>query len=260
MILTEQAKTARPSESMHWYGRDGSSAYEVIGNNGQNRPATLRDARKLNLVPSVTTIIKSAAAPGLEVWKQQQMMMAALTLPRLDDEPEAAWLDRVIHDSKETGRKAAERGNAIHAACQNFYEGKSWGEYQEHVIGTNEAINAHFGVCSWFAEQSFAHPLGFGGKVDLYCESAVCDFKTKEFNDASKKLAWDEHCMQLAAYRVGLDIPKARCANVFVSVTKPGLAIVHEWTEEELAKGWRMFKGLLDYWKAKTGFESGWNA
>ena len=88
------------SESMHWYGRDGSPQYQLIGANGKERPPTLRDARKLGLVPSVTSIIRCAAAPGLERWKQEQVLMAALTLPRNPDEPEAIWLRRVMQDSQ----------------------------------------------------------------------------------------------------------------------------------------------------------------
>jgi hypothetical protein len=68
------------AESLHWYDRHGRPCYEVMSKPGVMRPTTLRDARKLNLVPSVTNIIRCAAAPGLEIWKQQQVMMAALTL------------------------------------------------------------------------------------------------------------------------------------------------------------------------------------
>ena len=264
MILTETAKTTYASEAGHWYGRDGSSQYEVVGNSGQKRPATLRDARKLGLVPSVTTIIKCAAAPGLEVWKQQQMMMSALTLPRRPDEREAAWLERVIQDSKETGRNAADRGTLIHGAIQGFYEGKPVEPGMlAHCHGVDTALAATFGSgLPWTAEASFAHPMGFGGKVDIHTAGmmeVVADFKTKEFDDPLKKMAYDEHCMQLAAYRVGLGIPQARCANVFCSVTKPGLVVVHEWTATELVNGWRMFCALLDFWQAKSGYESGWN-
>src|SRR5688500_8209761 len=97
---------AHAAESLHWYTREGETAYEVVGANGVTRSTNLRDARKLNLVPSVTTIIKSASAPGLERWKLDQMMHAALTLPRMDGEPEGAWIDRVWNDSRETGKKA----------------------------------------------------------------------------------------------------------------------------------------------------------
>jgi len=73
-------------ESTHWYDKEGKPAYTVIGANGKKRATNLRDARKLNLVPSVTTVMNVAAKPALENWKINQALMAALTLPRLKDE------------------------------------------------------------------------------------------------------------------------------------------------------------------------------
>ena len=68
------------SESQHWSTRDGRPCYEVQAKNGSMRPATLRDARTMSLVPSVTAIIRCASAPGLELWKQQQVLHAALNV------------------------------------------------------------------------------------------------------------------------------------------------------------------------------------
>lgn len=253
MILTENAVHA--SESQHWYFTDGSPCYEVKNAKGGMRPTTLRDARKLNLVPSVTTIIKSAAAPGLELWKANQLMMSALTLPRLPDEPENIWIGRVKHDSREQGREASARGTAIHAAIQQHYEQDVLNEtYYQHVIGTKNAIHAHFSPSEWKAEKSFAHYLGFGGKTDLSASGVVIDIKTKEFDADTKLDTWDEHAMQLAAYRMGLGMPEARCAIVYVSATVPGLARVIELDATDIKYGWYMFLGLLRYWKAKNRY------
>ena len=57
--------TGLASQSGHWYLPDGAPAYEIRGTNGKVRPVTLRDARKLNLLPSVTTIMQCAAKPQL---------------------------------------------------------------------------------------------------------------------------------------------------------------------------------------------------
>ena len=77
----------------------------------------------------------------------------------------------------------------------------------------------------------------------------MIDFKTKEFAPDQPVKGWPEQAMQLAAYRVGLGMPEATCANIFVSVTHPGLAIVHEWSEDELQQGWAKFQHLLAYWQ-----------
>ena len=251
---------SRPSESLHWYAKDGSPKYSVVGKNGSERSTTLRDARTLGLVPSVTTIIKCAASPGLEAWKLNQMMLAALTLPRVNGEPEEAFIQRVVSDSKEQARMAAERGTAVHAALESFYQGVMHAEYMEHQAAVDRAVMGVFGDREWSTEKSFAHELGFGGKVDLHSktgEGVVIDFKTKEFTHSDKDSirAYDEHCMQLAAYRVGLGVPQARCANVFVSVTEPGLVVVYEWLQEDLTRGWNMFQSLLTFWKLKNKFD-----
>ena len=253
---------AHAAESTHYYTRTGEPAYTVKAKAGHDRPTNVGDARKLGLVPSVTTIIKCAAAPGLTNWMIDQAILAALTLPLIEGETSEAYLARIKRDSKEQAKKAAERGTVIHAAIQGSYEGKHPGEeYLPHALGADAAITEWLQKPSGLsveAERSFAHPLGFGGKVDLCGEPPlfVLDFKTKEFNEKSDLKVWDEHAMQLAAYRMGLGMPNARCAICYVSVTTPGLARLIEIPEEELKKGWKCFYSLLQYWKAKSGFES----
>ena len=87
--------------------------YTVKAKDGSDRPTTLRDARKFDLVPSVSTLLKVVAKPGLEVWKNEQMLLAALTLPRAQNETEKAFIARIVADSKETGKQAAERGTRV---------------------------------------------------------------------------------------------------------------------------------------------------
>lgn len=253
---------AHAAEWGRFYFPDGKPAYEVQGAKGMVKP-DIRHAKKLGLVPSVTSIIQEAAKPGLERWKVTQGILAALTLPRVDGESLDDFADRAMRDSQEQAKKAAERGTAIHAAIQGHFESgrtlvvKDYWPYVEAVV---LSIENKYGLEGWISEQSFSSG-GFGGKTDLnktlgvgHC-GYVIDFKTKEFADTEKKLAWDEHCIQLAAYREGLGLPQAKCANVFVSVNNPGLVHVHEWSEEELQRGWAMFRALLDYWYARTGLK-----
>lgn len=253
-----QASSTRASESTHWYTRDGVPRYTIIGKNGKERNTTLRDARTESLVPSVTTVLNVAAKPALLAWMQQQVLYAALTLPKRPDEPEKDYIDRIIHDSKEQGRAAADAGTDIHASIQGYYEGYSTGKHTQSVTACVKAINDHFGDHQWISERAFAHEAGFGGKCDLYVPAAggsdgyVVDIKTKEFSDPAKVDAYDEHLMQLAAYRVGLGSPKARCANVFVSRSVPDLVVVKEWSLEDLDRGFDMFMHLLSYWQLKN--------
>ena len=247
---------ARSAESVHWYQQDGTPQYTVIGRDGSNRPTTLRDARKFNLVPSVTTILKIMAKPGLEQWKMEQMLLAAMTLPKLDSEPEKDYIARIVADSKETGKQAAEAGTRIHESIEKHFAGEP-NEHPEIASKVAQEISKHFNVPlnhPWMIERSFSHPMGFGGKIDMYCNGIVLDVKTKEFGPDDKVDAYDEHAMQLAAYRHGLEQPTARCANVFVSRTHPGVIRIIEWPENEIQKAWRMFECLLQFWKLKNNF------
>jgi hypothetical protein len=256
---------ARSAESVHWYrAEDGSPQYTVKAKDGSDRPTTLRDARKMNLVPSTTTVLKIMAKPGLEVWKNEQMLLAALTLPRRPNELEKDFIARIVADSKETAKQAAERGTRVHESIEKWYAGNHQVDHYDIAKAFEIKVYEHFKTSpheKWNTEIAFASPLGYGGKVDLHCGKSatapmgiVIDAKTKEFDENSKVEGYDEHLMQLASYRYGLNLPYARCANVFASVSKPGLIKVIEWSEEDLLRGWEMFKCLLRLWKLKNDF------
>lgn len=247
-------QTIRASESSHWYTREGEPRYTVTGANGRERNTTLRDARKENLVPSVTTVIGIMAKPGLNHWMQRQVLLSALTLPKLNSETDDQFIDRIIEDSREQGRAAAATGTEIHAAIQDFYEGGKVLKHHGHVQGCVKEVYKEYGQLTWISEKAFAHDLGFGGKVDLHSpdgDGLVIDIKTKDFTEDSKVDIYDEHMLQLAAYRLGLGLPKAACANVFVSRNIPGLTKIYKWSPEDINRGEEMFKTLLKFWQLK---------
>jgi len=245
------------SESGHFYLPNGDTAYRIVGKNGKERNTTVKDARERGLLPSVTTIIGCAAKPALDVWKQQQAILAALTLPRLDGESEEDWLSRVVSDSKETAKQAAERGTQIHGIIEAFYEGVYIPELPTYVRVVEKAINEHFGQQLWVAEKSFANG-GYGGKCDLISrphyhpktDGFVIDFKTTE-KDVDKLDTYFDHHMQLAAYRQGFEMPKARCAIVYVNANENKAKLL-EIPEDDLRIGWECFSHLLAFYRAKN--------
>jgi hypothetical protein len=239
------------SESGHWYLPDGSPAYRIVGKNGKERNSTVKDAREHGLLPSVTTIIGCASkGEGLQRWLQEQAILAALTLPRLEGESEEDWLSRVVADSKETAKSAAERGTQIHGVIEAFYEGIYIPELPPYVRAVENAINEHFGSQLWISEKSFAYG-GFGGKCDLVAKSGfVVDFKTTE-KDLDKLDYYFDHQMQLSAYRQGFEMPKARCAIVYVNALQNKAKLV-EIPEDDLRIGWECFTHLLAFYRAKN--------
>lgn len=269
-MLEVATKKAHTKESGHWYRRHAGIShadrytYEqvatVTARDGSQRPATLRDARKHDYAPGVTTIIGCADKPGLTNWMVDQAILAALTLPRHPAETEAEFLRRVKEDSKAQAAKAAEEGTRIHAAIQAQIQGEPVGHaYLEHVAGILDKLPKDGGP--WVAERTVGHHLGFGTKADLSSDNYLIDFKGKDGDQATLDAlpVYDEHCMQLAATNEALGATTGTyavaCGILFVSRTHPGAASMR-WAFDDDNKagmrGWAMFKSLLTYWQEKA--------
>src|SRR5690606_5641932 len=125
MLVSAPAGHKPPEvESGHWYDRNGRPCYQQTTGKGGVRATDLRDGRKLGLVPSVTTVLSVLAKPALETWKVKQGILAALTLPRNPYESDDAYLARVLEDSREQAKAAAEEGTRIHDACECAMRGE----------------------------------------------------------------------------------------------------------------------------------------
>ena len=120
------------SEAGHWYDHDGEPMYTIIGANGKERNTTLRDAKSIGLVPSVTTILGLVSKPSLENWKITQALQASLNVD--NDDPE--YINKCKNAGREVGMKAAKQGTKIHAQIKtkDNLEGKDPSRlvYDEH--------------------------------------------------------------------------------------------------------------------------------
>lgn len=245
------------AQSLHWYWPDGRPAYEVPG----SKPNTLvtpdiRHARKLGLLPSVTSVMRIVAAPALERWKREQFALAALTLTRLPHEPDAAFLRRVDQDAQAWSKERAGEGTRVHAAIERAFRGESVEpEFVEHVAKVRNAL------------------------ADLP-RAFVGDFKTKDTLDGKteRMLFFDEHVMQLAAYAHALDAYGdelafetcvttseygGRCdvhrhgsmiaplVSIMVGI-RPVAVQVKIWDSAEAERGWQMFRHALALWQLKN--------
>jgi hypothetical protein len=247
--------TGKASEGGHWYGRDGSCVYEVEAKKGGMRPATLRDARKLGLVPGFSAIAQMEHKAQLVNWLVQQAYLACLTLPRVEGETLEEFKARAEADAAEQATAARDRGTQIHTALESYFEG--WpvnDEDKPFVMPVVEYLNQRFPDAQWQAENSFAHPYGYGGKCDLRADGIIIDFKTKAFDDPEKTLAYPEHEMQLHAYEFGFGMPPGLKVNIFVSTSKPGLFVVHEWPHNP--ESLEAFRCLLRLWQIRKGYDS----
>ena len=88
-------------------------------------------------------------------------------------------------------------------------------------------------------------------KTDLHSPKWVIDVKTKD--DLDKVELYDEHLMQLAAYRRGLGIDNARCGIIFVGRDIPKAKFI-EADYDDLNRNLVMFDCLLGFWQAKNKY------
>lgn len=257
-------------EGGHWYLPDGTPFYTVLcksgANKGKERPVTLRDARAVNAVPSVTTVLGKWDKPALNTWRERNVFNATMAAVRaiegqspgciFDQSDDDAFWRQVQEAAQEPTAVAADRGTQLHAAIENFLLGQPYDlSFRPHIEKVLAALGERGTPLSerdWKIEHSFAHKMGFGGKVDYhdFCgDGLIIDFKSKQRIDRKKRYGYINHRAQLGAYREGLLCrPLARGINVFVGVEDTEVAIV-EWTPSDLKEGWNFFTHLLGAWK-----------
>ncbi len=269
--METETKSPLASEQGHFYDRTtGAAVYEVAMKSKVGmRPTNIGDARKLDLVPSVTHVLQVMAKPGLEAWKAKQVLEASLTLPKQQGETLDAYAKRVIEDSKAQGIAAADRGTQLHKAIEQSSQGESYDpRWTDHVIKVRETLIQHGIYLVGESEHSFSaqiNGLWYGGKIDYSqrTEPVVLDVKSKDEIKPKKQLVYEEHAMQIAAYGYGLfgritsSKPWAweafRGLNVFVGVTDCEIR-VHEHTPEDLEHAFELFRSILDFWTRKNRF------
>lgn len=247
-----------PEQSTHWYTPDGEPRYG----------ATLREARKEALYPSVTTILSIVAQPGLEAWKQTQMIEAALTLPRRDGEPMDVFAKRVAEDGREHGRRSAEVGSAVHDAIEAYVkrgELVSVSGFGSVLSQARQWLDEHIDLPASFAEVSAANPeAGYAGRIDLVGYDKigtpiVVDFKTQNVKHRPRQ--YKKWLYQGAAY-LHMDVPDvrltedARFGNLVISTNQdvPGMWWM-EATEDELHEAWVAFQSAFAVWRFEKGYD-----
>ena len=109
-------------------------------------------------MPSVTTVLSVLAKPALTTWMVEQGILAALTLPRMDDEAEADFIARIREDGKAQAKAAAEEGTRIHDALECAFKGEWFPHvYTPHVDAVREELTHLFPeVTDWIAEARLA--------------------------------------------------------------------------------------------------------
>ena len=250
----------------HFYDRHGKPCYTVLDAKGKERDATLRDCKKYGWVPSVSEVLNIIDKPALNNWKIMQGILASLTCSRNRNESDDAWIERIQKDSRAQAEQAATMGSAIHDAIDKSFSGITpMPEHVPHVDAVRDLLASLYPeIQDWVSEHSFAHPDGFGGRVDLYSPSKgiIVDYKGKDgdFSDG-KKLAYDQF-WQLGGYQYGLGFARAhnQGCNIFFSRTHPGKVTHVIWESNDMALGAEIFKAALMLWKLLKSYDGSFHA
>lgn len=235
----------KPEQSSHWYTVEGEPAYG----------ADLRKARKLGLVPSVTSIIGQLEKPAVTAWSNNLMSEVCHQYPAAQDETLPEYRKRIEAVYADRRSMAANIGTAIH----NYAESYLNLERAEPVQGYARQCellkywiddNLMDGEVEWPFSVVLPGGYGYGGKVDyagstLDGETVIVDFKTQDLKGKDSPTYYPEWGYQLAAYRHGLGMPGAKCLSVVIDTGDIQCIHTKEWTEDELSNSMDIFTNLV---------------
>jgi len=209
------------------------------------------------------------------------VLLAALTLPKIDGEDLEQFSKRVMADAFVESTAARDKGAEIHKDIETLFKFNGG-----HLMHPAISIPAHEKIMFYcnndqFTTEQTVSGDGYGGAVDLYNDEFILDIKTKDISNSDwtkyedhladpkikpPKLAYPEMCMQLSAYDEALwssiepgsiyrqgDQGRRRMVNVFVDREIPGRVIFYEWEE----RMYHRFKHLVDYWQDEKNYYPG---
>ena len=248
----------------HWYQLDGTPMHRLLRADGSGeRATTIRDARRMGLYPSVTSILGVMAKPGLEKWKLNQVALACLRTPKADAESEDYWCNRVRNAAFEQVEQAADKGTMIHGALENAMAGDAYDAdlavYVEPVLEWKKET----GIVVVEREIRVVNTdHGFAGTADVlfrYGQNGIgiLDYKTRKTKPGEKVRAYDNQAMQLAAYAATYwgaeNIGRVLAANVFISTTEPGRVDVVK--HDDLSADWEAFTHACALWRHLKNYD-----
>lgn len=252
------------AKSPKWYKPIGNGQLSPIwtlpkaDGSGEKTP-TLRDARRLGLLPSVTEILKVLAKPAVERYRLNQILQSALTLPRFPDEDLDSFALRVELDSDQHREKAADLGTRIHAAIAGSLQGLPIAVEMDDYL--REWVQFRKGIISRGAEmQAGSEQLGYCGTLDLAAldwngHRAIFDFKTQDVKEGKPNF-YDEWALQLAAYAQWFTEPHL-LVSVVISTNEltKGFLYHHIWPREQ-SYYYEAFQQAFGLWRyLRDGFD-----
>lgn len=254
--------------SEHWYTKDGVACHTQPTKKGAKNPfraTNITDAKKLNLLPSVSTIIREAYNPALERYKITKAIEACYASPPMPEETIDAYKGRMAADAGRESHDAMDLGTRIHKSLDDYYAGKPIdADMLDYVMSADEAV-AKLGIDSVAREFTVASKLhGYAGTTDMAWTSAhhrgILDFKSIKTIKDEPILVRQGYAAQLAAYHVAYwgddSLPVGSFAyNVYISTTEIGRVDVVEYTFVDLRKEFEWFMSCHHLWRKRTNYD-----
>jgi len=243
---------APAKSTQHWYDRAGNPRHG----------ATLREARKEGLLVSVSTVLKCWPADSLKQWLDGQLILAAATTPRLPNETDEAFVERVRVYAGEESKAAADVGTRRHELVERWLNGdRQFLKDDETAFPPDPDIPYIQPYLRWYednvertlaAEQVIVNPkLGYAGKLDSKFllrdgRTAVADLKNRK-----RTAVYATDAAQLSGYN---EVAQADTTiSIILGTTEPSI-LVKEWTPEERAEAWENFLLCLEIWKRSKAY------
>ena len=252
--------------SERWYRRSGQPCYTLPNKSkpGTMRATTKADAKKLDLVPSVTTISKIVYSFGLERWKEGQILQAAWeyrVLGLAESIERDQWCAAVKVKANEISSTASDTGEDIHHAILDelLVTGKLGGPYMEwqKTFADWWKKQEWFGKMDYMVTQEGYIPTnyGYGGRFDIYVQAEfpmldiILDLKTQ--NAKGKPFtfyrSWGR---QLAAYAQAL--AASRLISIVMDSQDSERIEAYEWPDYGALL--KEFEASQLLWTSENGF------
>lgn len=219
----------------------------------------LRDARKFGFFPSPSTIISDTLAnKGLQMWKDSNLIRAALVTPRAEGEQEKDHYKRIYEESNKKRDEASDKGSRIHKAIEDHPAPCNDFEIYGHINKWAEWYSQNY---SQRLDQEFFvvdDRIGVAGKCDfkgIHNEHGlvIADWKTKDMKGkkVTPSVFYDSWLIQGGFYTK----TEARNKNqdikfqsVIIPSDREDYPVARTWTEDELESGYNMFLSLAFIW------------
>jgi hypothetical protein len=261
--------------SEHWYTVDGKAAHSQPTKSktakNPNRPTTIKDAKALKLLPSVTSILKLIHNEPLQRWKYRKVVEACFNKPAVGDEELDGYTDFILNKAFDEADEAAQLGVKIHNCIETLLKGedtafeKSIIDYAESAINKVESLGIEV-VESEFVTTN--RHYGYAGTTDLAFKAnerltGILDFKSKRTKNDEPVVPSFGHAAQNAAYYASywkeqwleFGFSRAVCYNIYISTTEPGRIDVVKYDQQTLEKEFEMFEHALGIWRYKNAYD-----